>query len=176
MLISERYFQMLLMFFIILTAGSVLFNGGIHKIDTVNKLPRHWNHWHGNLAYLLFAAGVIGTGFLAIPVLSGSISYIIQPKHLAGKSLDKKFSKAKSILSPLLQFHSYWALSLNYIGIRLFMRWFIRILYGLTAPVLIAIILHISNNKKNNGKHTNGKISNILGFAALLLMTARVWF
>jgi NRAMP (natural resistance-associated macrophage protein)-like metal ion transporter len=46
------------------------------------------------------------------------------------------------------------------------------ILYGLTAPVLIAIILHISNNKKIMGKNTNGRISNILGFAALSLMTA----
>jgi len=45
-------------------------------------------------------------------------------------------------------------------------------LYGLTAPVLIAIILHISNNKKIMGKHTNGKMSNILGFAALILMSA----
>jgi Mn2+/Fe2+ NRAMP family transporter len=45
------------------------------------------------------------------------------------------------------------------------------ILYGLTAPVLIAIILHISNNKKITGKFTNGKISNILGFATLVLMT-----
>jgi len=45
------------------------------------------------------------------------------------------------------------------------------ILYGMTAPVLIAIILHISNNKKIMGKFTNGKVSNILGSAALVLMT-----
>jgi Mn2+/Fe2+ NRAMP family transporter len=41
----------------------------------------------------------------------------------------------------------------------------------LTAPVLIGIILHISNNKKIMGKHTNGKTSNILGFATFVLMT-----
>jgi Mn2+/Fe2+ NRAMP family transporter len=45
------------------------------------------------------------------------------------------------------------------------------ILYGMTAPVLIAIILHISNNKKIMGKFTNGKASNILGVATLVLMT-----
>jgi Mn2+/Fe2+ NRAMP family transporter len=37
---------------------------------------------------------------------------------------------------------------------------------------LIVIILHISNNKKIMGEHTNGKVSNILGFATLFLMTA----
>ena len=46
------------------------------------------------------------------------------------------------------------------------------ILYALTAPVLIAIILHICNNKNVMGKHTNGRVANILGFATLLLMTA----
>jgi Mn2+/Fe2+ NRAMP family transporter len=45
------------------------------------------------------------------------------------------------------------------------------ILYGLTAPVLIAIILHISNNKKVMGKFTNSKTTNILGFSALIIMT-----
>ena len=43
------------------------------------------------------------------------------------------------------------------------------ILYALTAPVLIAIILHICNNKNVMGKHTNGRVANILGFATLLL-------
>jgi Mn2+/Fe2+ NRAMP family transporter len=61
---------------------------------------------------------------------------------------------------------------LNYIGLSPVKALiYSAILYGLTAPVLIAIILHISNNKKIMGKNTNGKISNILGFAALALMT-----
>jgi Mn2+/Fe2+ NRAMP family transporter len=46
------------------------------------------------------------------------------------------------------------------------------ILYGITAPVLIAIILHIGNNKKILGEHTNSRLSNVLGFATLILMTA----
>jgi len=45
------------------------------------------------------------------------------------------------------------------------------ILYGLSAPVLIAIILHISNNKKIMGKNVNGRTTNILGFLALIIMT-----
>jgi len=45
------------------------------------------------------------------------------------------------------------------------------ILYGMTAPVLIAIILHISNNKSVMGEYTNSLKANIFGFAALLIMT-----
>ena len=63
-------------------------------------------------------------------------------------------------------------LSLNYVGISPVKALiYSAILYGVTAPVLIAIILHISNNKKIMGKYTNGKWSNILGFATLTLMT-----
>lgn len=46
------------------------------------------------------------------------------------------------------------------------------ILYGLTSPVLIAVILHIGNNKKIMGKYTNSRRSNWLGFLTLILMTA----
>jgi Mn2+/Fe2+ NRAMP family transporter len=42
----------------------------------------------------------------------------------------------------------------------------------LTAPVLIAIILHISNNKKIMGEFTNTKTSNIAGIITFILMTA----
>ncbi len=43
---------------------------------------------------------------------------------------------------------------------------------GLMVPVMIAIILHISNDKKNMGNYTNGKKANIFGFIALILMSA----
>jgi Mn2+/Fe2+ NRAMP family transporter len=45
------------------------------------------------------------------------------------------------------------------------------ILYGVTAPVLIAIILHISNNKEIMGENVNSRTENILGFVALAIMS-----
>jgi Mn2+/Fe2+ NRAMP family transporter len=45
-------------------------------------------------------------------------------------------------------------------------------LYGVSSPVLIGVILHISNNKKIMGEFTNGKLSNALGVITLILMTA----
>jgi Mn2+/Fe2+ NRAMP family transporter len=41
----------------------------------------------------------------------------------------------------------------------------------MTAPVLIAIILHISNNKEIMGENTNSVLSNVLGIAAFVIMT-----
>jgi len=164
-------FSNLVMYFIILTTGVVLFNGGIHQIDTVEQAAQALRPLAGNLAYLLFALGVIGTGLLAIPVLSGSLSYMISETFGWEQGLDKKFPDAKAFYS-IIAISLVLGLSLNYIGISPIKALiYSAILYGLTAPVLIAIILHISNNKKVMGEYTNGKISNILGFATLIIMT-----
>ncbi|MGC2063106.1 MAG: divalent metal cation transporter [Thermodesulfovibrionales bacterium] len=164
-------FSNLVMFFIILTTGTVLFNGGIHQIDTVEQAAQALKPLAGNSAYILFAVGVIGTGLLAIPVLSGSLSYIITETFGWKEGLDKKFHNAKAFYI-VIAISLLVGLSLNYIGISpITALLYSAILYGLTAPVLIAIILHISNNKKVMGKNTNGKISNILGFVTLVLMT-----
>jgi NRAMP (natural resistance-associated macrophage protein)-like metal ion transporter len=164
-------FSGLVMFFIILTTGTVLFNGGIHQIDTVEQAAMALKPLAGDAAYLLFAIGIIGTGLIAIPVLSGSLSYIITETFGWEQGLDKKFHEAKAFYM-IIAISLFLGLSLNYIGISPVQALiYTAILYGLTAPVLIAIILHISNNKKIMGKYTNSKTTNILGFGALLIMS-----
>ena len=165
-------FSNIVMFFIILTAGTVLYNGGIRQIDTVEQAAKALEPIAGKLAYQLFAIGVLGTGLLAIPVLSGSLSYILSDTFGWGGNLDKKYYEAKPF---------YWViiisliigLGINYLGISPIQALiYTSILYGITSPVLIAIILHVSNNTKVMGGFTNGKWSNILGCITLVLMTA----
>lgn len=162
----------LIMYFIILTAGAVLYKAGIKQIDTVEQAAKALEPLAGRLSYLLFAIGVIGTGCLAIPVLAGSLSYIISESFNVKGGLDKKFNEARPfyitiIISLLI------GLSLELLGISpVDALLYTAILYGLTAPVMIALILHIGNNKKIMGKFTNSKISNFLGFTTLVLMTA----
>jgi NRAMP (natural resistance-associated macrophage protein)-like metal ion transporter len=164
-------FSNVVMFFLILTTGTVLFKGGIHQIDTVEQAAQALKPLAGNSAYLLFAVGVIGTGLLAIPVLSGSLSYIVTETFGWKNGLDKKFYEAK-VFYIIIAISLVLGLLMNHMGISPIKALiYSAILYGLTAPVLIAIILHISNNKKIMGKFTNGKRANILGFAALVLMT-----
>ena len=164
-------FSGLVMFFIILTTGTVLFKGGIHQIDTVEQAAMALKPLAGDAAYLLFAIGIIGTGLIAIPVLSGSLSYIITETFGWEQGLDKKFHEAKAFYI-IIAISLLLGLSLNYIGISPVQALiYTALLYGLTAPVLIAIILHISNNKKVMGKFTNSKATNILGFSAMIIMT-----
>ena len=164
-------FSGLVMFFIILTTGTVLYQSGVRQIDTVEQAAQALKPLAGNFAYLLFAIGVIGTGLLAIPVLSGSLSYIITETFGWEQGLDKKFHEAKAFYI-VIAISLVLGLSLNYIGISPIKALiYTAILYGITAPVLIAIILHVSNNKQVMGNFTNSKMSNILGLFALFIMT-----
>ncbi len=164
-------FSGLIMFFIILTTGTVLYNGGVHQIDTVEQAAMALKPLAGDLAYLLFAIGVIGTGLIAIPVLSGSLSFIIAETFGWKQGLEKKFHEAKAFYM-VIALSLLLGLALNYIGISPVKALiFTAILYGLTAPVLIAMILHISNNKKIMGEFVNDKKANIVGFTALIIMS-----
>jgi Mn2+/Fe2+ NRAMP family transporter len=165
-------FSNLVFYFIILTTGTVLFNAGIHQIDTVEQAAKALEPIAGKAAYLLFAIGVIGTGFLAIPVLSGSLAYIISETFGWQEGLDKKFHEAKAFYL-VIAVSLLLGLLINYIGISPIQALiYTAILYGITAPVLIAIIMHIANNKKIMGKFTNSRLSNAIGFSALIIMTA----
>jgi NRAMP (natural resistance-associated macrophage protein)-like metal ion transporter len=164
-------FSNLVMYFIILTTGTVLFNGGITEINSVEQAAKALEPLAGELSYLLFALGIVGTGLLAIPVLTGCLSYMLSETFNWNGDLDKKYYQAKPfywviIISLLI------GLVINYVGISPIQALlYTAILYGVTSPVLIAVILHISNNKKVMGEYTNGMWSNILGVIALLLMT-----
>lgn len=159
------------MFFIILTAGSVLFKAGIRQIDTVDQAAKALEPLAGKSAYIIFTIGVIGTGLLAIPVLAGSQSYMLSETFGWQAGLDKKFPQAKAFYITIV-ISLIVGLCLDLIGISPIQALiYTAILYGVTAPVLIAIVLHIGNNKKVMGEFTNNRFSNILGFATLIIMT-----
>ena len=119
----------------------------------------------------MFCIGVIGTGLLAIPVLTGSLSYIIAESFGWQEGLDKKFNEARAfyiviILSLVI------GLLINIMGISPMQALiYTAILYGVTSPVMIAVILHIGNNKKIMNNFTNSRLSNILGGITFIIMS-----
>jgi Mn2+/Fe2+ NRAMP family transporter len=165
------FFSNVIMFFIIVTTGAVLFPAGITQIDTVEQAAKALEPLTGKWAYLFFAIGIIGTGFIAIPVLGGSLSYIFAESFGWEQGLDKKFTEAKGFYLTLIV-SLIVGLMLDFVGITPIQALiYAAILYGITSPVMIAVILHIANNKKVMGGFTNSPTSNTLGIITLLLMT-----
>jgi NRAMP (natural resistance-associated macrophage protein)-like metal ion transporter len=164
-------FSGLIMYFIILTTGTVLFQAGVHQIDTVEQAAMALKPLAGNSAYLLFAVGVIATGLIAIPVLSGALSYMFTETFGWEQGLDKKFHEAKGFYI-IIAISLLLGLGLNNVGVSpINALIYTAILYGMTAPILIVLILLISNNKTIMGKHTNSIASNVMGSIALLIMS-----
>jgi len=165
------FFSNLVFYFIILSTGTVLHNAGLTQIDTVEQAAQALRPLAGELSYLLFAIGVVGTGLLAIPVLSGALSYMISEAMGWPEGLDKKFHEAKGFYLVVIV-SILAALSINYMGISPVRALIITaIVYGVTAPLLIGIILHICNNRTIMGEHVNKRMSNVLGIFGLVMMT-----
>jgi Mn2+/Fe2+ NRAMP family transporter len=161
----------LVMLFIMLTTGVVLYNSGVRDINSVEQAAKALAPLAGKLSYIFFALGVIGTGFLAIPVLAGSLSYMAAETFGWEEGLDKKFNEARAFYIVII-ISLVTGLLINILGISPMKALiFTAILYGITSPVMIAVVLHIGNNKKIMKGFTNSRISNILGWITLIIMT-----
>ena len=159
------------MLFIILTTGVVLHNAGVKDINTVEQAAKALEPLAGKFSYIFFALGVIGTGFLAIPVLAGSLSYMLAESFGWQEGLDKKFQEAKAFYIVII-FALVIGLLINILGISPMKALiYTAILYGVTSPVMIAVVMHIGNNKKIMNNFTNSGLSNILGMITFIVMT-----
>lgn len=164
------FFSNLVFFFIILSTGTVLHDLHIERIETVDQAAQALRPLAGDMSYLLFSIGVIGTGLLAVPVLAGSLSYMVSETMEWKEGLNLKFHEAKGFYLVMIA-SILTALSINFTGISAVNALVVTaIIYGLTAPLIIFIILQVSNNKKIMGDYTNGWLSNTLGIAALVIM------
>jgi len=70
-------FSNVVAYFIMLTTAVTLHSAGITEIDSASQAAAALRPIAGDFAFVLFAAGIIGTGMLAIPVLAGSAAYAV---------------------------------------------------------------------------------------------------
>jgi Mn2+/Fe2+ NRAMP family transporter len=75
--VGGMFFSQVIMFFIIVCTAATLHISGITTIQTASQAAEALRPLAGDLAYLLFAAGIIGTGLLAVPVMAGASAYAI---------------------------------------------------------------------------------------------------
>lgn len=169
------FFSNVVMFFIILTSAKTLPALGITNIETADQAARALLPFAGQFATFIFALGIVGTGFLAIPVLAGSAAYAISEAFGWREGLSLPWSKARPFYSIIIlaTFVGFLFTTLgDQIGISPFRALFLTgIIYGVLSPILILTILHIANNKKILKDKVNGFISNVLGVAAFVLMS-----
>ena len=70
-------FSNIVAFFIMVTAGATLHAQGITDIENAAQAAEALRPIAGEFAFALFALGIVGTGMLAVPILSASAAYAI---------------------------------------------------------------------------------------------------
>jgi Mn2+/Fe2+ NRAMP family transporter len=63
--------------FIVLTTAATLHAHGVTNVETSADAAKALKPIAGNLAFVVFALGIVGTGLLAVPVLAGSAAYAV---------------------------------------------------------------------------------------------------
>jgi Mn2+/Fe2+ NRAMP family transporter len=84
----------LIAFFIIVTTAATLHAHGLTRIETAAEAAEALRPIAGHLTFMLFAAGIIGTGLLAVPVLAGSAAYAVAETFRLRGSLELPASRA----------------------------------------------------------------------------------
>lgn len=160
-------------YFIVLTGAIVLFGkvGGVESW-TAADAAQALKPLAGELSYVLFSIGILGSGFLAVPVLALTTAYVVRDTLRWREDLGEKFSQARGFYIVIALSLAAGAL-LSLLGIKpMAMIFYSQILQGILTPILLIFLVLISNNPKVMGKHTNGFWTNLIGWATVIVMLA----
>jgi Mn2+/Fe2+ NRAMP family transporter len=162
----------LVFWFIVITTASTLNQSGITNIESAPQAAEALKPLAGDFAYLLFAVGIIGTGLLAVPVLAGSAAYAIAETFKFRQGLSQKPHHARRFYT-VIGLATLIGAAINLTGINpISALYYAAILNGIVAPLLLFMIMLISNNKKIMKNKTNGRLSNVLGWIVTTAMGA----
>jgi NRAMP (natural resistance-associated macrophage protein)-like metal ion transporter len=159
-------------FFIILTSAATLHRGGPAVIESAAQAAEALRPIAGDAARFLFAAGLIGAGFLAVPVLTGSAAYAVSEAFGWKYGLNSRPEHAR-------QFYAMIALStlagmlLNFVGVDTIDALFwTAVINGFVAPPLLVLIMLMASSPRVMGTWTNGRWLNVVGWATVAAMVA----
>jgi NRAMP (natural resistance-associated macrophage protein)-like metal ion transporter len=161
-------------FFIIVATAATLHAHGTTDIDTAASAAEALRPLAGELAFLLFAIGIIGTGLLAIPALAGSAAYAIAEGFGWKNSLGLAPWRAQGfyiIIGAATLMGSFGAL-LPINPIRLLV--WSAVFNGIVAVPLMAGMMVVVSSRKIMGKFAASVLLTTCGWLATLLMGAVV--
>ena len=173
-------FSSLISLAIVFATAATLHAHGITDIETSSQAAEALRPIAGDLAFALFALGIIGTGMLAVPVLAGSAAYAItemmgRTGSLASKPMQAKFFygaiAATTLVGGVVNMGGldpakalYWAAVVN----------------GVLAAPLMAVMMLIVRNEKAMGELVLPHRATLWGWAATAVMAAATaiffWF
>jgi len=168
---AGMFFANIVFYFVILASAATLHAAGKTSIQTASEAAQALLPLSGRLASILFSLGLIGSGFLAVPVLTTSSAYATCEAFQWKFGLDQKLGGAPRFYG-LIVIATLVGCLLNFFQIPPVTALFwTAVINGVLAPPLLVIIMLISSNKTIMGHRTNGPLTNVLGWATAAIMT-----
>jgi NRAMP (natural resistance-associated macrophage protein)-like metal ion transporter len=164
-------FSNLVMYFVIFATAATLHRSGTTHIESAAQAAQALRPLAGNAASLLLAIGLIGSGMLAVPVLTGSAAYAVAELFGWRSGLSAKPRQA-------LPFYGVIVVSTG-LGLLIHATHVkpydalvgAAIVNGVLAPPMLFLIMRMSRSRDVMGERVNGPLLNVLGWSAMALMS-----
>src|SRR6266478_1911643 len=158
------------MYFIILATAATLFKAGQTNIQSATEAAQALEPLAGRGSSILLASGLIGSGLLAVPILTGSSAYAITGALGGRHGFNQKPSRAK-LFDGVIIVSTLIGVAINFLGINPIRALFLAaIINGFLAPPLLVVIMLVANNRQIMGSRVNGRWSNLLGWTTTVVM------
>jgi Mn2+/Fe2+ NRAMP family transporter len=162
-------FANLVSVFVIITSALTLHKAGI-SVNSLSEAAMALKPLAGDLAFLIFSIGIIGSGMLAIPVLTSTTAYTVSETFNWRTGLDQKVNQAKSF---------YAVLTLSFfVGLSIALAKFnpIQILFysqvvnGLVTPIILGFILKLASKEVLMKSYVISKTQKAVGWLTVAIM------
>ena len=175
-------FSNVVMYFIILSTSSTLYAVGQHDIETAAQAAEALRPLAGSGASALFTLGLIGVGFLAVPVMTTGAAYDLAQALGWKATLHSKAREAPRFYIAI-GVVTLIAIAMNFLGFNPMRALVLSgIVQGFSTPPLLLLIMLMTNNRRIMGDRVNGLGTNLLGWtttAVIFLATLGLvasWF
>lgn len=160
-------FSNLIMYFSLLATSSTLYEAGTREIETAVQAATALRPLAGRFAELLFALGVAGAGFLAVPIMTTGAAYDLCQTLGWRHGLHLKPLQAKKFYASIIVFTAI-AMGMNFLGFNpMKVLVWAGIVQGFSAPPLMLLIVIMTNSRKLMGNRVNGPALNVLAVITL---------
>jgi NRAMP (natural resistance-associated macrophage protein)-like metal ion transporter len=159
-------------YFIILTTAATLHAHGQTDIQTATQAAKAIEPLAGRFTFLLFAAGIVGTGMLAVPVLAGSAAYGVSEAFGWPASLERKPKQAKGFYGTIAA-ATLVGLSLTLLHFNPIKQLFwAAVLNGVVAVPSLVVMMIMAANPEVMGQFTLPRALFWLGWLSTIVMAA----
>lgn len=159
-------------YFIILATAVTLNIAGVKNIDTAAQAASALRPLAGDLAYMLFALGVLGVGLIGVPVLAGSAAYALCEAMGWEWGLERKATDARGFYG-VIAISVLAALFIQYSPLSPMkaLVWS-AVINGLVAVPLMVVIIVLVSKRSVMGSYAASRTIVTLGWIATAVMGA----